>query len=239
MIATQQTLFNRLLFTDLISFFPPHIRAQLYNKTDTRTFKAGEVIFKRGEPGPWFACILSGRVRLCIRNGEGKELLLSTVERGEVFGERAFFDSSLRAGDAIAEEETTFTVITQDEFFPLLLSYPEAMFNIIKILCNRIGGYLNTMELYALQDLPTRIAQVLLSLAQKFGREVDGRMVVHAGLNQSDLGQLVGSSRESVNKQLKIFCTKGYIAIEGDDLILLNVPHLQKMTTPVITEETA
>lgn len=233
MTAPQQSLFNRLQFIDLIAPFPPHVRAQLYNKTETRTCKAGEVIFQRGEPGPWFAHILAGRIRLCVRNGDNKELLLSTVERGEVFGERAFFDDSLRAGDAIAEVETTFTVFTQDEFFPLLLRYPESMFNIIKILCRRINGYINTMELYALQDLPTRIAQVLLYLAQKFGHEVDGKLVISADLNQSDLGRLVGSSRESVNKQLKVFCAKGYLDIKGNDLILLDIPAFERMTTPI------
>jgi len=228
-----QTLFNRLQFLDLISCFPPQIRAQLHNKTDIRTCKAGEVIFQRGEPGPWFARILSGRIRLCVRASETKELLLSTVERGEVFGERAFFDGSLRAGDAIAEEETSFTVFTRDEFMPLLMAHPEALFNIIQIFCRRINGYINTMELLALQDLPTRVAQVLLYLAQKFGHDIDGRMVITAGLTQSDLGQLVGSSRESLNKQLKVFCTKGYIAIEGNDIVLLNIVKLEKMTTPM------
>ncbi|MFY9287432.1 MAG: Crp/Fnr family transcriptional regulator [Alphaproteobacteria bacterium] len=236
MNSSPQTLFNRLQFGDLISHFPPQIRAQFHNKKEVRVCKAGEVLFKRGDEGPWLGAILSGRVRLCVRAAEGKEVLLSMVERGEVFGERAFFDGTPRAGDAITEEETTFIVITRDEFFPILLSYPEAMMNIIKILCTRINGYINTLELYALQQLPVRVAQVLLFLAQKFGKKDGDHIIVQAGLNQSDISQLVGSSRESVNKQLKSFEAKGYIKVDGNEIALLDIAHLEKMTLPQASE---
>jgi CRP-like cAMP-binding protein len=231
-----QNLVERLQHTELFGLFPAAARTHFYNKTETRMCKDGEVIFRHGDDGSWFAAILAGRVREYVRAPDGRQMLLSIVERGEIFGERALLDGLPRAADAVADGDTTFLVIKRDDFLPVLFAQPEAMYAVIKMLCNRMLRYTQTLELYALESLPVRLAYLLLHLSRKYGKNVDGRIVIQAGLTQSDLGNLLASSRESINKQLKAFVHKGCIAIEGENIVLLDQACLEGMTTPEITE---
>ena len=228
-----QTSSDSLLYNELFGLFPAHIRSQLFNKSKTHVYKPGDVIFTRGEEGPWMAAILAGRVRLCVHSAEGKEMLLSMVERGEIFGERAVLDGFPRAADAIAEDESTCMIITRDELLPLLFQYPESMFSVIKMLCNRMRRYTKTMETYALWDLPMRLAGFLLFLSRKYGQDENGSRVIHAGLSQTDLAHYLASSRESVNRQLKAFASQGLIALHGDDITLLDGGALEKIRDSV------
>lgn len=223
---------DRLHYNHLFELFPAAVRAQLFEKAVTRQYKAGDVIFRRGEEGPWFCAILAGRVRVSVKSFDGKELLLTMVERNEIFGERAVLDGLLRAADSIAEEDTTVLVFQRDDFLPILFKYPDAMYGIIKMLCHRMLRYTHTIELYALQNLPERLATLLLFLEQKYGVNENGHRVIRAGFNQSDLANQLASSRESINKQLKIFVGHGYIRMNGHDIVVLDREALRRLSEP-------
>jgi len=209
--------------------FPTSVRAQLINKSETRILAPGEAAFSRGEEGDWMGSILSGRIKICIRTGDGKELLLNMYERGEIFGDRSLLDGQPRGADAIAETEATFLVIRRDVLVPLLFQYPEAMFMIVQMLCNRMLRYTETMELYALQNLTIRLASFILFMAGQYGKDINGRCVIDSGFSQADIGHKLGSSRESINRQLKVFADKGFIGLHGDEIILLNRAGLERV----------
>ena len=221
---------DRLQYHRLFDLFPSPVRAKFYNNCETRVYKPGEIIFHYGDDGPWWAALLAGRIRLSVRTDEGREMLLTMVERGEIFGERAVFDGQPRAADAIAETESTVMIIRKEELLPILFDYPEAMFHIIQILCSRMLRYTHTLELYALQSLPSRFAHLLLQLGQKYGQRQEDRLIINVGFSQSDLSKQLGCTRESVNKMLKIFANKELLTSEGDQIILLDLAALQKMT---------
>ncbi len=220
---------THLRYEALFGFFPAHIRSQLMNECKARTCPAGSLIFKLGEAGDWMGAILAGRVRISLQSIEGKDMFLSMFERGEIFGERALLDGLPRGADAYAEEETTFLVIPKERIMPLLFQYPEAMFCIVQILCNRLLRYTETMQLYALGNLPCRIANCLLSLAHTYSEQVDGKTIIRAGLSQSDIAQKTASTRESVNRQLKTFASQGLIELKNDSIIILDQAGLQKI----------
>lgn len=222
---------DRLQYNELFDLFPAAIRSQFHNKCETRICRAGEIIFRHGDDGPWCGAVLAGRIRLSVQSDDGREMLLTMVERGEIFGERAVFDGQPRAADAIAETETTFMVIKKEELLPALFSYPEAMFYIVQILCSRMLRYTHTIELYALQDLPSRFANLLLQLGKKYGVASAEELRIDAGFSQSDLAKQLGCTRESINKLLKIFTGKNYLRSEGDVIYLLDLPALEKMVS--------
>ena len=75
-------------------------------------------------------------------------------------------------------------------------------------------------------DVPGRVAKALLDLAEKFGeKEADGIRVQH-DLTQEELAQLVGASRETVNKALSEFANRGWIRLEGRSVLLLDSERL-------------
>jgi len=111
----------------------------------------------------------------------------------------------------------------------LLFQYPEAMFCVVRMLCNRLLRYTEMMQLYAKQNLPVRLASYLLFLARIYGHDVDGKTVIQAGLNQTDIGQKLMSTRESVNRQMKAFSEQGLIQVQGDKIVILDPQALEKI----------
>jgi CRP-like cAMP-binding protein len=69
-------------------------------------------------------------------------------------------------------------------------------------------------------DVPGRLAKQLLQLAQRFGVQEDGAMRVSHGLTQDELAQLVGASRETVNKALSDFSHRGWIRLDGKSVVI-------------------
>jgi CRP-like cAMP-binding protein len=221
--------FLHLQHNEFFGLFPAHVRTALEKKCETKIFKVGKTIFKRGEEGLWMAAIIAGRVRIQIESPDNKKMLLSMFERGEIFGERALLDGLARGADAIAEEETMILIIKKDDIMPLLYQYPDSMFAIVKLLCNRLLRYANTMELFAFEDLSTRLASYLLFLAGTHGKELDGQMVINTTLTQTDFAQRLGGTRESINRQMKNFEKDGLIAVDGHSITLLNREKLAAM----------
>lgn len=227
-MLTPENCNDRLSANDLFALFPSHVRRDLYDKAETKLFKPGEIIFRKDEDGPWLAAVLAGRVRISRRSAEGQEMLVTFVKRGEILGERAVYDGQPRSADATADEETALQIFRREDLIPAFYAYPDTLMYIIRTLCCRMHRYLNTMELYALHHLPARLANLLLFLAKKDGVETPRGPLIATHLSQTDLAHQLASTRESVNRQLKQFVAQGLIELDGMDILLLDVPGLEK-----------
>jgi len=224
---TVQSLADRLQYHDFFKLFPPQVRADLFNKAVYKSYNAGDAVYRRGDTDVFMGVVMSGRLRVSMTTTDGKGVLLGLVERGEVFGETALMDGLPRTADAHAEDETTLMIIKHEDFIPALMANPEAMFGIIKMLCHRLRLFIDTIDLIALQNLPMRLARYLLRLAGEYGTiDENGRIVIRAGLNQTAIGQQLATSRESINKQLKIFVTQGFITMHGEEITITNPEEL-------------
>ncbi len=211
---------DRLNANDLFALFPSHIRHELTEKAETRLFKRGDVLFRKGDDGPWLGSILTGRVRMSRRTADGRELLLSMVERGEIFGERAVYDCGLRSSDATAVAETAVQIFQRDQIVPLLYAYPDTLMYIVRTLCNRLHRHLDTLELFALHSLPVRLANLLLAHSLKYGIKTPEGTILKTDLSQSDLAHQAAATRESVNRQLKAFMAEGLIHLHGQEILI-------------------
>jgi CRP/FNR family transcriptional regulator, cyclic AMP receptor protein len=229
---SQQALIDRLHYLELFELFPASARSALFNKAIAKSCKAGEIIYRRGDEGSYLGAIMSGRVRVSTHSAEGRGILFAMVEKGEVFGETALIDGLPRAYDASAESDCTFLMIRREDFLPILCAQPDAMLSVIRMLCHRLRAHTETLELIALQNMPGRLAHHLLRLAQHYGVEENGKIVIRAGLNQIDLAQQLAASRESVNRQLKIFAAKNWLSQHDDAIILQDVENLEKIANP-------
>ncbi len=224
-----QHLVDRLRYHDFFKLFPESTREELLRKASHRTYQAGETIYFRDDAVAYMGLVISGRVRMSICAMDGRCILLSLVEAGEVFGETSLIDNLPRTTDAQADTETAVMILRRDDFLPVLLTCPEAMLSVTTMLCHRIRIYLDTVDLIALQSLPIRLARLILRMAGEYGVIEDGLIVVRAGLNQASLGQQLATSRESINKQLKIFAADGIIRLHNDAITLLNAQELRNI----------
>ncbi|MGE3623435.1 MAG: Crp/Fnr family transcriptional regulator [Bdellovibrionales bacterium] len=221
-----------LQYSQILEHFPLQIRNTIYAKAEYKDFKPGDCVFKIGDEGNFMAGVMSGRLRMSVKSLEGKEMLVTMVNRGEVFGEMSILDGMPRAVNVVAETDCTLLVVRRDDFIPLLRMCPEAMLGLIRITCYRMRRYLHIMELIALQNLPVRLGHYLLRLAHDYGVEKDGKIVISPNMSQAAIGQHIAISREGVNKQLRDFADKGLLSLDGNDIILHDIEALKKFIAP-------
>jgi CRP/FNR family transcriptional regulator, cyclic AMP receptor protein len=224
-----QGLVDRLQYHDFFKLFPADIREALLKKASYKTYPAGTTIFFRGDTEAFMGVVISGRLRMSMSATDGRGILLGLVESGEVFGETALIDGLPRTTDAQADTETSIMIIRHVDFTSALKANPEAMYGVIVMLCHRMRIYLDTIDLVALQNLPIRLARLILRLAGDYGVEENGHVIIRAGLNQTSIGQQLATSRESINKQLKVFVAQGIISMHGDEITLLDAAALKNI----------
>jgi CRP/FNR family cyclic AMP-dependent transcriptional regulator len=195
-----------------------------------RRVRRGQTIFQRGDEGSSLMAVLRGRVRISSVSGEGKEVTLNVINPGEIFGEIALLDGQPRSADATATEDTTLLMVERRNLIPFLRQNGDLYLRLLAVLCTRLRRTSTALEEIALFDLPARLARVLLKLAVDYGRTCGNGTRIDLKLSQRDLSNLVASSRESVNKQLRSWRESGVLDLEGGLIILRRPAELERLT---------
>ncbi|MFZ3233786.1 MAG: Crp/Fnr family transcriptional regulator [Stellaceae bacterium] len=183
-------------------------------------YPAGEEIFAKGSPGNSMMIVLRGRVRISSISLTGREIVLNIITAGQIVGEIATLDGGERSGDAVAMGDCELLVLNRRDFMPFLENRADICLMLIKILCQRLRQTSEQVEDLQFRHLEGRIAKALLHLSERSGRPgVDGR-VLELHMSQSELGNIVGSSRESVNKQLQAWHKAGLIDLAKGTILI-------------------
>jgi CRP/FNR family cyclic AMP-dependent transcriptional regulator len=181
---------------------------------------AGEVIFAEGDRDTCLYVIEKGRVRVGRHDGPDRECLFTVLGPGEMFGEESVFDPGPRTSCAVALTDVEAVCLQRAGLIPLLTARPEMAQRFLRIMARRIRSTSSNITDTVYADVAARVAKHLLGLAQRFGVQDNGAMRVPMDLTQEQFAHLVGSSRESVNKVLCDFASRGWIAV-GKDTILI------------------
>jgi len=195
-----------------------------------RLVRRGEVMMRTGDPGLFMMIITLGEMRVVLPGEAGQEQTITKLGPGAVIGEIALFDGQPRTADVVAATNGKVVVIERAEVLRLLAQDPQFALGVIVQLCARLRGTLSQLESMVFQDVATRLAASLLRLAQ-------GKPPRRLDITQAELGQLVGASREIVNKRLRAFAAAGIIQIVPGRILLLDEAQLAAMI-PGRTPET-
>src|SRR6266852_3931466 len=122
------------LFADLAD---EDIRA-LMSVAKRRTFRNGEVIFHRDDPGQVLYIIKEGKVKICLISPDGQEISLVVFGRGEYFGDLALLDGLPRSADAIALERVECYTLQRSDFHNAIMKNPRIAIQIMEVLCERL-----------------------------------------------------------------------------------------------------
>jgi CRP/FNR family transcriptional regulator, cyclic AMP receptor protein len=194
----------------------------------TRTLARGHVVFREGDPGDRLFIVLDGKVKISRAAADGRENLLAVLGVSEMFGELSLFDPGPRTATVTTVTEATLASLDHDDLRPLLNERPGVSVQLLQALAQRLRRTNEAMADLVFTDVPGRVAKALLDLAEKFGvPEADGTRVRH-DLTQEELAQLVGASRETVNKALSEFAHRGWLRIEGRSVLLLDPDRLAR-----------
>ena len=190
--------------------------------------RKGEVIFVEGEPGDRLYVINEGKITLGHKAGDGRETLLAVLGPGEMFGELSLFDPGQRTATATALTDATVLGLSREAFRPWLIGRPEVAEKLLQALAQRLRRTEDAMADLVFSDVPGRVAKALLELADKFGVFREGEMYVEHDMTQEELAQLVGASRETVNKALAEFVNRAWLRVEQRSVTILDVERLQR-----------
>jgi len=183
----------------------------------TKTVKRGTNIYAKGDPGTSLCAIGAGTVRISVPSVEGKDAVLDVLGKGSILGEIALLDGHPRTADAIAVTDCELFVIERRDFLPLMREEPEIALRLIEILCSKLRRTTEQAEEVMFLDLPSRLAKALMRLEAETACTGDRKI----SITQRDLGNIIAMSRESINKQLRIWKGKKWVRLKRNAVVIL------------------
>jgi CRP/FNR family transcriptional regulator, cyclic AMP receptor protein len=199
---------------------------QLCRYAKHATFKRGATIFSKGDAGTSLLAVITGTVKISISSPEGRNAILNLIGPGEIFGEIALLDGLARTADATANTNCELFVIDRREFIPFVRSQPTLAMKFIELLCGRLRWTSDQVEQVILQDLPGRLAHALLRLSEKQTFEPRDRTI---SVTQQEISEMVGMTRESINKQLRAWATRNWVRLEHGAIVVLKPEALRTL----------
>ena len=206
----------------------PELLSRLCNYATSRKIKRGAVIISRGDPGTCLFMVASGTVKISVQSMNGKDAVFNLISAGGIFGEIALLDGQPRTADAIAVTSCELLVIERRDFIALVHSNPDTALRIIEVLCERLRHTTNQVEDLMFLDLERRLAKTILRLSEPVTLAPLGRKVT---ITQREIGQIIGMSRESTNKQLRAWQDRKWLKIERGGITVLKPDALEKVTS--------
>ena len=204
----------------------PEAFEQLCRYAKHTTLKRGATIFSRGDPGTNLIAVISGTVKISISSPDGRNAILNLIGAGEIFGEIALLDGQPRTADATANSNCEIFTIDRREFIPFVRSQPTVAMKLIELLCVRLRWTSDHVEQVILHNLPGRLASALLRLSDKNKHAPEGRTI---SITQQEISEMVGMTRESINKQLRAWAARGWVRLEHGAIVVLKPDALQTL----------
>ena len=190
--------------------------------------RKGQALFKEGDDGDNLYIITSGKIKLGTKSQDGRENLLMVLGPGDMFGDLSLFDSGPRTSTATAVTESRLLSLGQEKVIPWVREHPEASLHLLARLASRLRRTNEVVSDLVFSDVPGRVAKALIDLGVKFGEKTSEGFLVHHDLTQEELAQLVGASRETVNKALADFAQRSWIKLEARAVLILDYERLLK-----------
>ncbi len=207
----------------------PEDAQQLSSRLIPRRFNAGQIIFHLGDPGGLLYIINEGKVKISHSTPDGQEALLAILGTGDFFGELALLDDAPRSATAEALEPTETLTLHRSEFMRFLESNPSIARHILTVLSRRIRHMNAQISDIFFLDLPGRLARTLLNLADQHGRQTGDGIQIEISLTQTDLAEMTGATRVSVNKALGRFRRSQWVKVKGHRFTIINRGALEEL----------
>jgi CRP-like cAMP-binding protein len=188
----------------------------------------GSILFAEGDEGDQLYVIAEGKLKLGTSSGDGRENLLSILGPGEMFGELSLFDPGPRTSTATAVTDAKLLSLGQEKLLPWLAENPKVSLQLLARLAQRLRRTNEAVGDLVFSDVPGRVAKALIDLGERFGKKTDEGLFVHHDLTQEELAQLVGASRETVNKALADFAGRNWLKLDGRAVLITDFERLSK-----------
>lgn len=215
--------------TELFGGLPPEARAKVAQLCTRKRLPGRQVVFYEGDPGREMYIVASGRLKISTISEDGKELGFFILHEGDLFGELALLDGETRSVTVTTIGPCELLVLRQIDFQTLLREHSNIGLRLLSILAGKVRATTSLYESSVFIEIPGRLAAKLLALAEEHGQDMEEGVLIDVKLSQYELGTLINASRESVNKQLKIWEGSGIIALRGGRILIRDAEALESL----------
>ena len=188
----------------------------------------GQVLFKEGQDGDRLYVVVHGKIKLGTTSADGRENLLSILGPGEMFGELSLFDPEPRTSTATAVTDAKLVSLAHEAVIGLVTTNPQTSLELLRRLAQRLRKSNEILADLVFADVPGRVAKAIMDLGERFGVQKEDGLHVNHDLTQEELAQLVGASRETVNKALADFAARGWVKLEPRAVLVTDVERITK-----------
>jgi CRP/FNR family transcriptional regulator, cyclic AMP receptor protein len=193
-----------------------------------RTFRRGETILRREDRGDRLFMITRGQVKMLL-GGKGRDdLLIAVLGEADYFGEWPMIDGRPWPISVIAIEPTETYVLNRDVVLKALAESAELATEFLFNMADHLRDTYEMIQDSIFLDVAGRLAKKLLDLARDYGRSTPEGIVIDIGLTQQDLARMVGVTRESVNKHLGTFRSRGIVETRDRRIIICRPDELKR-----------
>ena len=206
----------------------PTALAALSEQLHPIEFPRGQPLFAQGEPGDRLFIIISGKVKIGRHVVDGRGHLLEIVGPADMVGGLSMFDPAPRTSTATAMTEVRAVSMDREALQAWIADRPEIAERLLRVLARRLRRTNDNVVDQLVTDVPGRVAKQLLQLAHRFGIQEGGALRVNHDLTQEEIAQLVGASRETVNKALGDFGRRGWITVERKSVLISDSERLRR-----------
>ncbi len=204
----------------------------------TQNVKARSELFHKGDEGTQIFIVVFGRLKVVATSEAGDDLMFSIIEPGDVLGEIGLLSDRKRTATVTALQSSQLIAIDRREFQALLRSRPDVGIELLGVLAERLARVSEVLEDIQFLNLPVRLAKKLSDYADRHGKERVGgsgpELLIDLRLSQEEWGDLVGTTRESVNKQFGQWRKEGLISLDGGRVVILDLDELRKLANCVV-----
>ncbi|MGH2516878.1 MAG: Crp/Fnr family transcriptional regulator [Ktedonobacterales bacterium] len=201
---------------------------ELASAARRRTFRGGEVIFHRDDPGQVLYVIRTGKVKIYITSPDGQEVSLAVFGPGDYFGELALLDGQPRSASAVAIEPAETYALQRTDFINAVMHHPRIAVQVMNVLSRRLRQTDAMIEDLLFLDVHGRVAKKLLELADLHGVRTAEGIRIELRLTQGELAAMVGASRESVNKVMGYFTDKRFVTTDKYRITITRLVELRR-----------
>ena len=192
-----------------------------------KSLKQGQTLFWKGDEGTALYIVKKGTIKIVLPSTGGDEIIVTMFSEGDFFGEMALLDGEPRSADAVAIEPSEVFVLSRNNFLSFLQSNVNAIESILSLLSKRLRKTDDLLEDTCFLNISARLAKKLTELAESHGQKKGSKVLIDLSLTQKELGDMVGATRESINKELKSLRKQGLIIIEESRIRILDISRLK------------
>lgn len=193
------------------------------------TYRKGEVLCNQGDAGDSAALILTGAVKISTFSATGREIVFAYLSAGDMVGDVAVLDGSMRTATATASEKVECFILPRAELNRMIASDPELAAAVIRFLCGRLRSTNSLLESDRSYEQAARLARGILRLLKEHGHRDSEEGNLGLSINQSDLGAFVSMARENVSRQISDWSRAEILKLERGRIIILDKDALEEI----------